>query len=84
MDFLIVKVDFQILLFLSLFFICYRTECGCSCQGSLDEGKTCTSQGTCFCKTGYQGDKCELCTEGYHLSGNNLLEECVGNYYIFA
>ena len=65
-------------------FICYCTECGCSCQGSLDEGKTCTSQGTCFCKTGYQGDKCELCTEGYHLSGNNLLEECVGNYYIFA
>ena len=34
--------------------------------------------------TGYQGDKCELCTEGYHLSGNNLLEECVGKLFHFC
>ena len=53
------------------------SECGCSCRGSLEEGKTCTPQGKCICKPGYAGDKCEKCTEGFYLEGEGLLENCI-------
>ena len=51
-------------------------ECGCSCRGSMDEGKTCSPQGKCTCKPGYTGDKCDKCTEGFYLEGEGLMEKC--------
>ena len=57
------------------------TECGCSCKGTINEGKSCNEQGRCECKPGYAGDKCAQCDAGFYLEGEGLLEECKGKWF---
>ena len=42
----------------------YFLACNCDTYGTDDI--SCSSDGICNCIEGYDGDKCELCAEGYY------------------
>ena len=49
-------------------------ECNCDQDGSLDGN--CNDAGKCFCKTGFDGDKCETCAKDFF-----GFPQCQGNYF---
>ena len=48
--------------------------CACDTTGSVD--LQCDSSGTCQCKPGVVGDKCDRCQSGYHSMDRNGCSSC--------
>ena len=54
-------------------------DCGCSVMGS-EKGKCDAYIGKCQCKTGFSGDKCEICPDGSQASLDGCLNrKCKNN-----
>ena len=58
----------------------YFEECGCYCEGTIDQSKICDDQGKCDCnrEQGYIGDKCDQCNVGFYIEAENLKLSCKG------
>ena len=48
----------------------YLTECNCNTSGTVDGNSSCNASGQCYCATGYEGDKCDTCSNFYYVIGN--------------
>ena len=51
-------------------------DCGCAVMGS-DKGLCDEYTGKCQCKSGFSGDKCEICPDG----SKTLLDGCPNSKY---
>ena len=48
----------------------YLKECNCNTSGTVDGNSSCNASGQCYCATGYEGDKCDTCSNFYYVIGN--------------
>lgn len=55
---------------------CNFIACICSNAGS--KTPTCDGNLTCICNTGYEGDKCSICTTGFYKTYNDFQHVCSG------
>ena len=54
-------------------------DCGCAVMGS-DKGLCDEYTGKCQCKSGFSGDKCEICPDG----SKTLLDGCPNSKYFIS
>ena len=52
---------------------------GCDCDNAGSNGTSCHTNGKCICKSGYTGDKCDICLPGYYQEINGT---CQGMIFI--
>lgn len=55
----------------------FYLDCNCNRIGSFS--KNCNEKGKCKCKTGFIGDKCDLCVNGYY---SDYTKSCKGKHYL--